>query len=230
MRIIKAIGVAALTLFISLLVLGSLAVLAWNGRHVISLNFEDLRYWQTAISGLIGFIGLIITLSVGDYLSRSLVADTQRHQTDTIRKALSSEIDIVINRLTYIQRTVRENWENNSGSASRVPTSIPVLFWHAYASRLGELDNDEMDKLIDFYTVVEGYGTLAVELSDDRERNNAPGTLIIYSDYSVYFIEVLDTMINTCTIAKSAIKLHNHSSSKPPKRHLPRLSRNKRSA
>ncbi len=114
---------------------------------------EYVERFQTAIVGVLGFAGIIITLIVNARLAR-LARERMRHdERASIRAALMAEMKIIKDSLEYAIENIKKGEEDGSGGLL-VPTDPISDAYDALIPRVGVLPPEEVGKVMLAYLSV----------------------------------------------------------------------------
>ena len=137
-----------------------------------------LETYQTLAVGIVGFVGVIVTILFNAKISRDQRRDERDHERNTLRVALIAELKI--NR-----RSLRENADTLKEASSDtedafVPTDPMDDVYRAFVPRIGLLSQDEVGKVMDAYLTLEEFYSklflLGVPVSTSPGHVSVPST------------------------------------------------------
>ncbi len=114
---------------------------------------EYLERFQTAIVGVLGFAGIIVTLIVNARLARLAREGMRDDERASIRAALIAEMKIIKGSLEDAIEKIKKGEEDGSG-AVLVPTDPLSDAYNALIPRVGALPPEEVGKVMLAYLSV----------------------------------------------------------------------------
>lgn len=125
------------------------------------LGASDMAFWtgvqelQVLIVGIIGFAGVMFTLSYTARQARKQRQEERRHDCETLRAALIEEL--IINRNALISHLEKVD-ESSETRAYLVPTDSMDDVYRAFTDRIGLLSQAEVSKVMYAYLTLRTYG------------------------------------------------------------------------
>lgn len=119
--------------------------------------YAILKDFQIAISGLLGFAGVIVTLAVNSYIQRKASRADKRHEADALKALILSEIRLM--KSAFIESS--NSLSNNNGEEFDVLFPIYPLnrMFLARISDLGLLDENDLETIVKIYATYETFST-----------------------------------------------------------------------
>ena len=127
-----------------------------------------IERFQTLIVGLIGFIGVIITISKNAKQSRDQEVQRNTHERESIRGALYSELEFIQKMLSD-----RENDFKPDGSDILIPEKISTKVYDQNLNRIGLLDTSEIKPIIGAYTLIDELSIRLKLLSNQENQTTS---------------------------------------------------------
>jgi hypothetical protein len=108
----------------------------------------------TLTVGIIGFAGVILTLSANAWLARQQRRNEQRHERQTLRAALIEELKINRESLALNVETLKEGPEPKGAV---MPTDLMDDAYRAFVHRIGALSQAEVRRVMFAYLSLRTY-------------------------------------------------------------------------
>lgn len=131
--------------------------------------------YQTLIVGVLGFVGVIVTLVVNAWLQRKAHADQRLHELGALRAALRGELKV--NRNTFAGR-VNELKASSSTSDPHVPAKVMNAVFRSSISKLGLLRESELEPVLVAYLLLEELPSTLVTILGGLPIQGAHGLFI----------------------------------------------------
>ena len=114
-----------------------------------------MAFWlETYQTIAVGFVGVIVTISLNAKIARDERRAERDHERDTLRVALRAELKINRFSLTENMKTLREHSSDTEGGAF-IPTDLMNHAYQAIVPRIGLLSGDEVSKAMEAYLTLE---------------------------------------------------------------------------
>ena len=110
-----------------------------------------IRTYQTLVTGLLGFSGVIVTLSVNAWLQRLQHQTKIEHDRSALRLALRAELNI--NKQTYDLR-IGDLKNTPEHKHALIPTKIMNEVYETLLGTIGLLSDMEIEKVINAYLLI----------------------------------------------------------------------------
>jgi len=109
--------------------------------------FQD---FQVFVAGILGFVGVIITLAYNAKISRDKKERELSHERKTLRVALKAEL--LINKISYEKRVQELNKETNKSGlvANKVINDVYIKL----LDRIGILTEEEVESILNAYLLL----------------------------------------------------------------------------
>jgi len=111
-----------------------------------------IREFQTLIVGVLGFAGVIFTLSFNAWQARSQRRDERQSEAESLRAALLEELRI---NLVSVRRNIDTAEKAEHGVV--VPTEAMDDAYRSFINRIGFLSQEEVHKVMDAYLTLRTY-------------------------------------------------------------------------
>ena len=111
---------------------------------------------ETIFIGILGFVGVMITLWYNGKLAREQREDERNHERETLRAALIEELKINRTALRENADTLKGDPPEETGGAF-IPTDPMDDVYRALVSRIGLLSQTEVSKIITAYLSLRTY-------------------------------------------------------------------------
>jgi hypothetical protein len=140
-----------------------------------------LQQFQTAIVGIIGFTGVILTLWWNARLARNVRTEAIKHDRVTLRATLLEELKVL--KSSY-ERAGTELGEvdRDSGGGMSIPLDPLTAVYDQMLTRLGLLSANEIEKVMDAYLSVK-QTKFSLLLIRDETRMPVDGWISISGRY-----------------------------------------------
>jgi hypothetical protein len=130
-----------------------------------------LKEWQTAVSALAGFVGVILTLLVNAWLGRRADNLTRRHDRLALRTVFRSELASLTDQATGIIEQVTEQLEKEDNkTALAIKVRLPTVIYDKNVDRLGILTNKEIETILETYLFLNVNSTRTRKLRSESSR------------------------------------------------------------
>lgn len=120
-----------------------------------SATLDLLLKFQTALVGLVGFAGVILTLVVNSRIARRQVQDQRRHDRLALQRALLAELEsqreTITNNIADIEKRAGEEYEGMYHPRLLVP------IFDASIPRLGLVDDAGLPAILHGFQVIRGF-------------------------------------------------------------------------
>lgn len=120
-----------------------------------STIFELLQKFQTALVGVIGFTGVIVTLVVNSWIARRQVQDQRWHDRQALERALLAELEAhretITNNIADIEKRAGEEYEGMYHPRLLLP------IFDASIPRLGLIDGTGLPAVLHGFQVIKGF-------------------------------------------------------------------------
>lgn len=118
---------------------------------MIDQLFCYIKAYPTIFVGLLGFSGVITTMIFNAKMQRNLHDRALRHQTNSLRVAIKSELNS--NKQSYEYRIEQFN-EPSKFSDALFPSKIENEIYKQLISNIGLLTDEEVEKIINAYALI----------------------------------------------------------------------------
>lgn len=109
---------------------------------------STLEKFQSAITGLVGFSGVIITLIVNARISRKRVEEARLHDKKILAEALKGELNTYLNS---VQSNVKDIASNRDRGNELLFPRISTAIFDANITKLGHLPEGAMSSILDAF-------------------------------------------------------------------------------
>jgi hypothetical protein len=119
-----------------------------------TLILDELQRWQTAVSAVLGFTGVILALVVNAWLARRQVRDNREHERLALARALASELRFLYEAFSRVARMADSYRELKVPfyNIIQFPAVMPVM--DASITRVGLLPHEQISYVTDAYFVL----------------------------------------------------------------------------
>lgn len=129
---------------------------------------EALQRFQTAIVGVVGFAGVIMTLVVNAWIARRRDEALRTHEKDTLVRALSAELR-AYRRVMVASRTENSSMVSPADGELLIPANSVLPVFDANVGRLGLLDGSQVGPVLDAYTTLREFDRRLVLFSNPSQ-------------------------------------------------------------
>ncbi len=128
-----------------------------------------LERFQAGIVGIVGFLGVIVTLIVNAWIARSRDRDARNHERRSLSRALLAEL-----------RSYRQSVAGSVEGLAKddladgdllIPSTGPTPVFDAYVGKLGLLDSETVSPVVNAYTVLKEFDRVLVLFSGPSDNN-----------------------------------------------------------
>ena len=164
-------------------------------------NPDFFERFQTAIVGVVGFAGVVITLVVNASLVRRERRETLKQERTALRTALVEELKILKVPLEDVIQEVEERLEEGREAGGVIVPTNPISdVYNAYVPKLGLLTSQEVEKVMWAYLSVRQFRMNLILLSGatilDEHRVDVPGNSIAtFIEMQKKLLPILDDAI-----------------------------------
>lgn len=151
------------------------------------------KCYQTFIVGVLGFSGVIITLYMNSKISRDQHKRQIKHERDSVRTAIYSELVII----RKIFQDMCEMVEVSGGVESAFfPNNISNIVYTNFINKIGLLSKNEIESIIEAYSLISDVPLRLNFLSEDHDPSfDKPGYIYISEKYSKSAIGVYKSFL-----------------------------------
>ncbi len=128
-----------------------------------SMLLEVLGKFQTGIVGVVGFVGVIMTLVANAWIARRRDAKLRAHEKDTLARALSAELRIY--RRSVASNVGDAGPEHSTDAEHLIPARSALPVFDANVGRLGLLDANQVGPVLEVYTTLKEFDRALVLFS-----------------------------------------------------------------
>jgi len=125
-------------------------------------TLDLLQKFQTAIVGVIGFTGVILTLIVNAAVARRQVRDNRTHERQVVARALLAELK---SHREALARNVGEAKEDESPLVGMITPILQVPVFDANLSRIGVLPVGSIEPVLNAFLCLKEYNPTIALLS-----------------------------------------------------------------
>ena len=111
-----------------------------------------IQSYQTIFVGLLGFLGVIITMLANAKIQRNQIKRTQLHEANSLRIALKSELNANVN--AYQLRIEQFKEPSESDKDAIVPNRATDGIYKELLNKIGLLSENELEKIIKAYALL----------------------------------------------------------------------------
>ena len=162
--------------------------------------YQLMKDFQTLFVGVIGFVGVIITLRINSRILREQHERSIRHDREVLKTALCAELKL--NRKSFSDKALSSE-EGQEESDAFYPIEMNTRIYQNFIDKLGLLSTEEVSAVVNAYTLIEEAPMrLGLLSSGYDESYNKPGYIFIKAEHSktaagVYksFLPAIDTAL-----------------------------------
>ena len=132
----------------------TIAKAAVDQAHASAVPTPFIRQFQTLVVGIVGFVGVVITLMVNAVLARRQQDRAIRHQTNTLRVALRAELEII--REAFLDRieAIKEAETNTRTRSMLIPLDTMTDVYTQLIDQIGLLSRKETAAVVRAYILI----------------------------------------------------------------------------
>lgn len=138
--------------------------------------------YQTFIVGIIGFGGVMFTIYMNAHLSREQHERNIKHDRESLRIAISSELKLILKMLNHRCEMVDENEE--IGSAF-YPDHVSTQVYIQFINKLGLLSGKEIEAVMEAYALINDLPIRLQLLTTEHDPSyDRPGYIFIEAEHA----------------------------------------------
>lgn len=132
-------------------------MLNWLWEHVPPAS--ALKEWQTAVSALVGFTGVIVTLLVNAWLARRADDRTRRHDRLALRMVFRSELAALMDQaIGLLEKATEQLEKKDNQTVLAVKSRLSTVIYDKFIDKIGILTNNEIGTILETYLFLQTVG------------------------------------------------------------------------
>lgn len=165
---------------------------------------DNLEKFQTIVVGLLGFAGVITTISMNGRLARRQHERQQAHERETLRTALCAELEVICQMLINRRQSLSEH---KPGQSALIPAYVPDHVYRQLLGRIGLLSSTEVGSVIRAYLLV-GEMPQRLRLLEETTAaaTDSPDYIRVSAEHAQHAATLHDNFLKSANLALENVK------------------------